>query len=587
PPNVPVFTKDGEYGAWQFANPVATALEPRYANTNLKFTGNMNFAYRLFKGKKKNEDLKLMLDLSTDYNGYIEDHYEPPTTTQGIPSGVGVYTSRNILRYVVEPYLIYKGSFDEDNTFNLVAGMTFQKTTDQSSFTVGEVFPTAFNSLTYVASAAQVNSGSSNIDRRGFQSYFGRFSYSFKEKYNVDVSGRADGSGAFGPDRRYGMFWSVGAGWIISDEAFFEDLSETVNLLKLRASYGLVGNDQIGNNIWQKSWGVTDYNGMPASNVARIGNPALSWESSNKFDVGVEAAFFQDKVSVNLGFYNTNTTGLLFAKQFPSSTGFFSQTYNIGKSNNRGVELEVRGSPINRSTTGGLKWDVNVNLAYSTNEVVELVDEEPIISGFGSAVLIGRPFNSFYALKSTGVDPATGNMMYEDVNGDGIFNQEDYQFLGAGFTPFYGGITNTLSWKNLSLDMFWQVNIGNEIYNSNWEFIQSMGSAVWNQDASTLNRWRQAGDVTDVPRAGIGSAEAVQNNLRSSRFVLDGSFGRLKNLALSYTVPKDLLKKAKIESLRLTLSGQNLWTITRYAGFDPEVSTFGESNSAAGTDFLT
>ncbi len=588
PPNVPVYTKDGEYGTWQFANPVATALEPRYANTNLKFTGSAWFKYKLLKGKTEGEGLSLRTDASTDYNGYIEDHFEPSTTTQGRPKGYGVYTSRTIIRWVVEPVMTYSKVSDNYN-IDAVVGMTLQKTTDQQANATASVFPEDFKNLTYMRSASIKDGAFSTIDFRTLKSYFGRVNYTLKERYTLSLSGRADGSSAFGPNRRYGFFWAAAAGWVISDEAFFEPLRDKINLLKLRTSYGLVGNDQIGNNIWQRAWGVAAYLGNPALTTVRRGNDDLSWESSHKFDIGVEASFYNNRLNVNLGFFNTNTSDLLFAKQLPSTTGFVNQAFNIGKSNNRGLELEVRGTIIDKSAIqkGGFKWDINVNMAYASNKVVSLVDNNPIFSGFSSAILIGQPFNAFYALKSLGVDPETGLMMYEDVNGDGIYSQNDFQYLGSAFAPLYGGITNTFSWKFITLDMFWQLNYGNEIYNNNWEFIQTMGTDAWNQDASVLNRWRQAGDKTSLPRAGYRSAASINNNLSSSRFVMDGSFSRLKNLALSFNVPKNVAQKMKMQSARFTVSGQNIWTITKYKGFDPEVSSFGEDNTSAGTDFLT
>jgi hypothetical protein len=218
---------------------------------------------------------------------------------------------------------------------------------------------------------------------------------------------------------------------------------------------------------------------------------------------------------------------------------------------------------------------------------------QPILSGFASAVIEGQPINTFYTLEYLGVDPETGNAKYTDVNGDGKYNQSDYKALGTAIPRFYGGWTNNFSYKGLQLDILFQYQEGNKIFNNNYAFIQTVGqSSVFNQDISVLDRATKNADGTytvhndRIPRAGTG-AQAVSNNQASSRFLYDGSYIRLRNVNLSYNLPKDLVSKISLRSLRVSLGAQNLLTFTKYPGFDPEVSAFSTSNTSQGTDFLT
>lgn len=578
PPNIPVRDEEGEYSTWAFANPVASAFEPRYENTTMKFIGNINASYDIIPG------LTVKADLSTDFNYYKEDHFEPATTIQGQPAGRGFYSTREAMIWAFEPQVTYSRTFAEDHKLNLLGGMTFQEEYLQGNWVIGEGF-SGFGNQTYIGTAAQITDGTSFYTDYGFNSIFGRAAYSYQGKYNVSATVRRDGSSRFGPDTRFGVFWAVSGGWVISDEAFFEGASEIVNLLKLRGGYGVTGNDQIGNFAWIGQWGTGSYLGSSATLPSTIANPELQWEETGTFDIGVEASFLNSRINLNAGYFSARTTDLLFGNPIPNTTGFNTVTDNIGIMTNKGWEIELQGTPVN---AGGFRWDINFNTAIIDNELVELIDDEPILAGFGSAIIEGQPMNTFYGYNYEGVDPETGNAIYTDIDGDGVITAEDQTVIGNAQADFYGGLTNTFSYKGIELSIFFQYSQGNEIYNNNWGFIQTVGRDLWNQDASVLRRWQQPGDQTDIPRATAQSGDAVTNNLGpSSREVLDGSFVRLKNLALSYNLPSNVISKVGLESVRIGLSGQNLMTFTNYEGFDPEVSTFGQVNASQGTDFFT
>lgn len=590
PPNIPVYDDKGNYSATPFAHPLATAIEPRYNFTTYKLIGNFFAEYKIMEG------LNFRNDIHIDYNFLREDVFEPAITAQGAASnGYGYFGAREAGRLLWEPVLTYNKVFAEKHNISAVAGGTMQESHSRAGYVEGiEFYSQRADYMTYIGSAALVNSGSVGRTISSLASVFGRVNYSYDGKYLFSASLRRDGSSRFGKDKRWGTFYSVSAGWVISDEDFMKGL-EFINLLKLRASYGVVGNQEIGNfgnmTLWS-SGANGNYLGRAGIGPSSLGNPLLQWEQTAKFDLGIDASFLENRFNVALGYYNNNTTALIFSVPITRVSGFGGYTGNIGKMNNNGIEVEIGGVVID-SKSSGFKWKTSFNTTYMKNKLVELLgDGRPLGSGFSSAVAEGQPMNTFWALEYLGVDPQTGNSLYKDVNGDGLYNQEDYVFLGTALPRFYGGWTNTFSYKGFQLDILFQYQQGNKIYNNNYGFTQTLGQSTFNQDISVLRRAQKNADGTytvqddRIPRAATG-AQAVFNNQRSSRFLFDGSYLRLRNIALTYNLPKDVVSKAKLRSAKVMLSAQNLLTFTKYPGFDPEVSMFSTTNTAQGTDFLT
>ena len=555
-------------------NPVRDALEPRYNNTTFKFTGNLNVSYNII------DNLTFRMDLSYDRTLFTEDHYEPATTAMGRSvNGRGRYNTNQFNVLMLEPTLRYARTFGSDHKTDFVIGAAYQTTDQYTNSVTGTGF--ARPSLTYVTSAATIIGGSSFLNQYAFESYFGRANYSFKEKYLASLTVRRDGSSRFGPDNRYGNFWAVSGGWNFADEAFMDSFN-FLETGKLRASYGVTGNDRIGEFQFLGAWsGDANYLDQSASAPSRIANPLLKWEETTKLDVGLDLSFLQGRINLGATYYVAQTDDLLFANPVPLTTGFASVQDNIGQIENRGIEIDLGGTIIR---TTNLKWDLRLNNTWQKNEVTSINAEAPLERGFASAIIQGEPLGTFFGLRWLGVDPATGNSVFFDSNGDGNITSQDRVVMGDAFPDMIGGITSTLTYKNFTLDVFFQYVYGMEIYNNTMVF-NFNPSAPWSMDERMLNRWQKPGDVTYIPRPTLGSS--IDFSEDNSRFISDGSYLRLKNVVLSYNLPSSLISKARLRSARIYAQGQNLLTFTRYFGADPEVSTFGDVNTSQGTDFLT
>jgi TonB-dependent starch-binding outer membrane protein SusC len=284
---------------------------------------------------------------------------------------------------------------------------------------------------------------------------------------------------------------------------------------------------------------------------------------------------------LDISVYSKNTDDLLLNRPLTGVSGYTSITENIGSVKNTGVEVGL--NTINFQTKGGFTWTSEFNISFNKSEITELYNDEPLDFGYANRFAVGHSFGEFYGLKFLRVDPATGDMVFDDRNDDGSITDDDRTFIGNPNPDYEGGITNTFSFKGLELSAFFQFVQGNDIYNAVSTYSQSY---YWdNMDAKVLDRWKNPGDKTDVPRAYYGNPDITA--LESSYKVEDGSFVRLKSVRLSYNIPSKWLEKVKIRSIQIYATGQNLFTWTNYSGPDPEVNYAGTSNTIIGTDFYT
>ena len=582
-PNVPIYVLDDQGNPTDefsneppFANPVRASRTNRFDNKTRKLIANTYYKYEIIPG------VTAQLDASLDWTQLTEDHYKAASTFQGGANGEGNYNTREVATTVLEPTIRVDRTIGSDHKIGGVIGGTLQDRSDFRNSVAGNGF--SRESLTYLTSAANITGGSSYRVDYTFNSIFGRANYSYKGKYMVTATVRRDGSSRFGANNRFGIFYAVSGGWNFSDESFLDGL-DWLTLGKLRASYGKTGNDNIGEFTFLGTWtGGANYLGQPASGSNRLANNDLKWEETSTLDVGLEFALFENRVNVNAGYFNGSTVDLLYANPIPESTGFASVQDNIGEIRNWGWEFDV--STVNLNMSNGFKWETKFNISFLDNEVVSLLDPEPVLAGFASAIVEGEPLNTFYAYDFLGVNPATGDAVYRDVDGNGIINADDQTVVGNYQPDFIGGITNTFSYKGLSLDVFFQFVQGVQVYNNNRAFMEQLGTSPWGMDASVLRRWQQPGDMTDIPRAATASTVGL-NNADNSRFLENGSYLRLKNISLGYNLPATLLSKVGLSSVKVYVTGQNLLTFTEYSGFDPEVNVFNNTNTGQGTDFLT
>ncbi len=552
-------------------NPVRAAEQSKQENSTYRFLGNVNFTYKIIDG------LDFRTDVSYDWIQSTEDIFTPAETAQGRSNnGSGTFVSNQFGTYIIEPTLRFNRRFNSHKV-TAVVGSTLQQRNQLTNFVTGTSF--ARSSLQYIISAANITAGDSFAEEYSFNSLFGRVNYSFDEKYVASLSVRRDGSSRFGANNRFGTFWAVSAAWNFADEDFIDLPWLTIG--KLRASHGITGNDRIGNFTFIGAFNAGgNYLDQPAFVPETIANPELQWEETTTTDIGLELGLFQSRVNLNVGVFRATTESLLFADQIVGVTGFRSVDANVGEIRNEGIEIELGGVAVR---AGEFTWDVNINHTFLRNEVVSLVDDEPIFFGFASVVREGLPLNSFWGYNWLGVDPGTGLSVFEDVNGDGSITGDDQTVIGDHAPNFIGGITSNFSWKGVSLSVFWQYVYGVDVYNNTLQFSNNV-SGPWGLTDEILRRWKQPGDITDVPRA---TTQNTLDNSDNSRYLSDGSYLRLKNVQLAYDFPSSITSKLKLRNLRVYATGQNLLTFTRYQGADPEVSTFGNTATSAGTEFLT
>ena len=433
-------------------------------------------------------------------------------------------------------------------------------------------------------------------------SYFARAQYDYKDKYYITATIRRDGSSRFGEGNKYGTFPSASAAWRISEESFLKD-SKTVNDLKLRLGYGITGNQNIGNYSFASSYNtnVYNFNGnfVTAAVPTVLPNSNVQWESQEQYNIGFDATLFNYFLDLTIDGYIKNTNDMLVPQTVPVTSGY-SDIYvpytNAGKIRNKGVELLLTTHNIDKDK---FKWSTDVVFAYNNNEVLSINSDTPLTTGgIGlnynlAQIRPGYPINVFYgfvqdgifqtqsevdnhALQVPGTDPATstspGDIRFRDLNNDGIINDDDRTFIGNPNPDFTYSINNTFKIGDFDLSIFFQGVHGNDIFNANRLNTENM-SVTTNQSTDVLNRWRGPGTSNTIPRAVFGDPN--NNNRQSTRYIEDGSYFRLKNVNLTYNLPVEKFRNNVFSSFKIYVTGQNLFTITDYSGFDPEVGPNG------------
>jgi TonB-linked SusC/RagA family outer membrane protein len=532
-------------------------LEDKYANYNTiirRNTGKVSADLDLFSG------LTFTSEFAYDLYGQSEDQFRGSLTPFMSTNGSGYASNATTENYIVTNYLNYE-YVNDYSTLDVTVGSSLNKSKRRFSSVSGEQFPS--DDFQTIASAAEITAGSGSFTSFSFVGYFARATYNIQDKYLFKAGIRRDGSSRFGENVQFGNFPSFSAGWILSNEDFIGD--NIFSFLKLRGSWGEVGNAAIGNFAALGLFGATSFNQRPGLQPTQPSNQDLSWETTTQTDVSVQFGLLNDKITGELTYYNKDTDDLLFGEPIPGSSGFTSLTKNIGAVKNTGVEFLLNTVNIKNND---FTWSSSLNLATNENEVVTLPNGEDAISG-RLILREGEPINAFYLVEYAGVNPDNGNALFYDA--DGVATESysaDYRkVVGNPFPDFIGGFTNYISYKNFELSFTFSAEFGASIYNSGGIYQQTAGDWFDNQTRDQLRRWRQPGDITDVPAAAIAGGNGTQH---STRYLQDGDFIRLKDLNLSYTVPQDMISSVGLEKARIYLSGINLLTITDYDGYDPE-----------------
>ncbi|UCC24392.1 MAG: SusC/RagA family TonB-linked outer membrane protein, partial [Gemmatimonadales bacterium] len=602
-PALPVYDASGDYirqavlGEF-INNPVATANELVERRNETRVVGS------LFAELGITEDLRV----SNRFGVNIWDAYNPFYAPSSIQQGFLTNGSANIWQgrsteVLNEALVNYERTGVGPGDLAVLAGMTYQ--TSEFNFTnVGAadflVEDPMWNSLQGGAQRPTVSSGSSDWT---LISYLTRLNYNLSDRYLLTVTGRYDGSSRFGENNKWAFFPSAALAWRVIDESFMEDQG-FFDDLKVRVSYGLTGNQAVdpynslaGMEVVESAIGsVNTISFAPGS---RSPNPDLKWETTSQFNLGLDMAFLDNRISLSADAYTANTEDLLLIVNMPWTSGFADQLRNVGSVKNKGVELSI--NTLNM-TSGAFSWSTTLNLAANRNEVVAIDERDYIETGAdrwgwavgGNSHLIkpGEPLGAIYGYKVLGLwqegdmcditdprptlDCVPGELHIQDVNGDGRINPDDRTIIGYADPDFYGGLNNSFTYGPFTLDAFVNFSVGNDVVNASNAFLMNATGQL-NERAEVLNRWSPENTNTDVPRANANRRTLLYSNL-----VEDGSFLRLQSLTLGYQLPESILRGAR--SGRVYVTGQNLFTISDYSGFDPEVNSLGGSPSARGLD---
>jgi TonB-linked SusC/RagA family outer membrane protein len=575
PPNMPIFNPDGSYyKIATFENPLAAINESDISMLTNRFLGTVFAEYEFIPG------LRLRSSYSFDYSNADESVYDNSKTNNGSAVGGNAQAlSTNNSNWIQENVLSYQFRANK-NSFNILVGTTLQESKTNLTSATGQGFPTdAFTEIV----AAAVQRSSSTATSYGIGSLFSRLNYDYDKKYLLTVNVRRDGSSRFGEDNRWGTFPSVGLGWVASEEAFMKD-SKVLSTLKFRGSYGITGN-QSGILDFQSRglWGGGAYADVPGIAPTQMANPDLKWETTNQTDIGIDLGFFENRINVTADYYYKKTKDLLLAVSVPRTSGFDTFTQNYGEMENKGFELGINSDILHSEK--GFNWNVNFNIATNKNKILKLAAPFNVYNRDIYRYEEGGEMYSFYLHPQTGVDKQTGNIQFEDVNGDGKFDSSnDRRIVGTANPDFFGGITNTMNYKGFDLMFFFQYSYGNDQLNWNRFFQEHGGTRSTNYSLSQLDRWQQPNDDTMVPRM---TAANYASDLRPSRFLEDGSYMRLKNITLGYKLPAAFAQKLKMSSARIYVSAQNIWTITNYTGLDPELTGTASNTLTQGIEFYT
>lgn len=588
-PVVPIYDSNGDF-SWDatYSNPVAVGKLNSMEARTLRSFGSLNADYALM------DWLRVSGRAGFDFLQLREYEYQSPLVHKTYAAGVdGVAQIGNSQgrRYLLEGYVTadhYVGAHEMSAT----AGGSLEENTSENSYARGEGFTSP--DLHWPTNAARPVGVDGTQWKHNLISYFARGNYTYDNRYIFNGSVRADGSSRFGPNDRYGVFPSASLAWVVSNESFMSDMDFLTDL-RLRGSWGVTGNEAIGDFQFLGLYGSANYGSTPGVAPSNLPNPDLKWERTDEWNVGVDAAVLDDRIGVVLETYKKSTKDLLLNRPVTSASGFTSVLDNVGSIENKGWEVSLNTVNLRPGSADGLSWTSEFNITHNKNTVTALAGgNEPFPAGFVNRVEVGQPLGAFYLIRFERVNPDNGVAEFTDLDADGNIvgtttdpTDEDRMIVGSPHPDYFGGFRNTLSWHGFDLSAFVEYSQGAKIYNGIREYADDGGWFFDNKFADVMDYWKQPGDVTDTPRPSYwyGDTGAL---VQSSRYVEDGSYIRLQDVTLGYTLPAGVASFLKTQSGRLYVTGRNLHTWTDYSGYNPDVNSFGSNVSAAlGTDFYS
>jgi len=557
-PNAPaLYDKNGRLN-WSenggaFANPLQFLLANSSVTTD-NFISNINMKYRIFDGFSAKVTAGYSL-IKLDQKYRNPKSAQDPNSNPIATATFGDVTSKN---WILEPQLEYIRKIGK-GLLSILTGATMQNDIRDSKSIIANGFSN--DGLINAAAFATSITANTSLTEYRYQALFGRLNYDWDNKYLLNITARRDGSSRFGPGKQASNFGAIGAAWIFSEEQFLKSSLPFLTYGKLRGSYGVTGNDQIGDYQFRDDYRATarQYAGQIGYVPSRLFNADYAWERNKKLEAAIELGFF-NKVNISVNYFRNRSDNQLLAYRLPDQTGFGSIFRNFGAVvENSGFELEIQSSNLSRKN---FTWSTSGNLTIPKNELLAFPGLES--SSYASTLVIGEPLNIQKLFEFQGVDPVTG--LYK-FNGTVIPTSQTS--IGNLSPKFYGGISNTFKVRNFDFSFLFQFVKQNGI-NYTSAFVANAPGTQFNQPIEVLGRWTKAGDIADFQKfttTGVGyNNYAVYSTARIS----DASFIRLKNVSISYSVPRSLLDKAKINGVRIYLQGNNLLTFTRYRGLDPE-----------------
>ncbi|MCF0069729.1 TonB-dependent receptor [Dyadobacter sp. CY261] len=607
-PTFPVFNNDGTYyknlgtlNGYSVDNPVAIANEITAQNALFRILANSYVDYKIVEG------LNLRVSFGADLQASKGNNYSTRLSLAGASTGgTASVSATQSVGWLNENTLNYSRKLSERHSFNALLGYTTQGLTTENVTASANTFPNDFSSFNNLSAGSSLVAPRSGASEWRLLSYLARVNYGFDDRFLFTLTGRRDGSSRFGTSNKFGFFPSGAIAWKVANEKWMK--SQTLfSDTKLRVSYGLSGNQEIGNYRFLAN--ITNYpyvlGGVlnSGATTAGIANPDLRWERNAQFDVGVDVGMLNNRIQLTADYYIKKTSDLLFDVTVPTSSGFTSTLKNIGSVQNKGIELSLTTINISKAGQAGFRWTSDFNLTFNQNKILTLDGRQEFTAGtdaliFATAVnpillRVGSPLGNFYGRVTDGIfqsqaevdasaqkNAKPGDLRYKDLNGDGIVNDVDRAVIGNANPKLFGGLNNTFSFKGFDLNIFLQGVSGNSILNyGTFDLVNLTGGN--NQSARALDRWTPDNPSTTIPRANAGGGARILSDFQ----VEDGAYLRVKNISLGYNLPKSMLDRLSIGSAKIYVTAQNLFTFTNYTGYDPEVNRFGSSSLSQGLDY--
>lgn len=619
-PNVGPFNADGSYnqangligvmgnklGQVGFYNPQITMDLNRSNSYGEHLVSNL---YAQFKPVNW---LAVRTQYGLDYLMVDNDVFSHPLSGEGFSTtgSVSAIFNKN-KRWVWTTTAQFDKVFAQDHTVSVLAGIEQQKS-DQNSYGLNRV-TVADPAFTNIQGGwVTPNTSGLGIGENYLYSEFARGQYNFKRKYFLTANVRRDGASQLGVNSKYGIFWGVSASWDVLSEKFIQNikLDKVFSSLRLRSSYGKVGNiGGLGNFASLSTFSSGLYGSAGTVGYSQAGNPNLTWETSKKTDVGLNFGLFNDRLTAEIGYYNSNNDGLLLFVPQPPSAGLPSNIpTNIGSMYNRGFEFDIKYNVVQNKD---FSWTTSFNLSTNDNKVLSLAPGiTNIIGSTGglenpSITMPGQPIGMLFVTRTAGVDPASGRRIFLNAQGRQVLfqhvapaGQSRFMYADGSVAPtvssadaivyknthakIFGGFENNLRFKNFELNALFTYQMGNWLYYGTQAGLRDQ--RFWNNEVGVLNRWQKAGDVTEFPRAVFGDNVSNGSSFPLDINVFKGDFIKLRTLTIGYNIPKNMLEKIKISNARFYVSGNNLLILTAYPGPDPEVSSNGNGTTNFGID---